>query len=83
MKMFDYLAAGRPIITSDLPVLHEVLNTENAVFCAPDDVNQWHQALSSLLADSEERKKRSVQAKQDAKRYTWRARAQKAILNWL
>jgi len=25
MKMFDYLAAGRAILSSDLPVIHEVL----------------------------------------------------------
>ena len=28
MKMFDYLASGRAIMASDLPVLHEVLNDE-------------------------------------------------------
>ena len=38
MKMFDYLAAGRAIVTSDLPVFHEVLNERNAVFCPPEDV---------------------------------------------
>ncbi|MBG0787052.1 MAG: glycosyltransferase, partial [Anaerolineaceae bacterium] len=33
MKMFEYMAAGRAIIASDLPVIHEVLNEEMAVFC--------------------------------------------------
>ncbi|RPJ40926.1 MAG: glycosyltransferase, partial [Chloroflexi bacterium] len=32
MKMFDYLTAGRAILSSDLPVVHEVLNETNAVF---------------------------------------------------
>jgi len=83
MKMFDYLAAGRAIITSDLPVLHEVLNHENAVFCPPDDVAHWSQALSTLISDPEYRQKLSVRAKQDAGRYTWRARARNTISNWL
>ena len=26
MKMFDYMAAGRAIVSADLPVIHEVLN---------------------------------------------------------
>jgi hypothetical protein len=45
MKMFDYMAAGRAIISSDLPVLQEVLNEQNAVFCSPDAPDQWEQAL--------------------------------------
>ncbi|MDX9865014.1 MAG: glycosyltransferase, partial [Anaerolineaceae bacterium] len=51
MKMFDYLAAGRVILTSDLPVLHEVLNEDNAVFCPAGDVEAWLAALVNLLAD--------------------------------
>ena len=45
MKMFDYLAAGRVILTSDLPVLHEVLNEGNAVFCPAEDVDAWQAAF--------------------------------------
>jgi len=35
MKMFEYLASGRAIVSADLPVIREVLNEENAVFCEP------------------------------------------------
>ena len=35
MKMFEYMAAGRAIVTADLPVIREVLNEKNAVFCEP------------------------------------------------
>jgi glycosyltransferase involved in cell wall biosynthesis len=35
MKMFEYMAAGRAIVTADLPVIREVLNEANAVFCEP------------------------------------------------
>jgi len=83
MKMFDYLATGRAIITSDLPVLHEVLNQANAVFCPPEDVARWSQALSRLISDPGYRQKLSARAKQDAGRYTWRARARNTISNWL
>ncbi|HEX2991277.1 MAG TPA: glycosyltransferase family 4 protein, partial [Anaerolineales bacterium] len=31
MKMFEYMAAGRAIVSSDLPVIREVLNESNAV----------------------------------------------------
>jgi len=35
MKMFEYMAAGRAIVTSDLPVIREVLNEKSAIFCEP------------------------------------------------
>ena len=49
MKMFEYMAAGRAIVSADLPVIREVLNEENAVFCKPDDIDDWKFALSRLL----------------------------------
>ena len=38
MKMFEYMASGRVILTSDIPVLREVLNENNAVFYIPEDI---------------------------------------------
>ena len=33
MKMFEYMAAARAIVSADLPSIREVLNEGNAVFC--------------------------------------------------
>ena len=37
MKMFEYMACRRAILSSDLPVMREVLNETNAVLCPPED----------------------------------------------
>jgi len=79
MKMFDYLAAGRVIVTSDLPVLHEVLTEENAVFCPAEDVDAWRDALEGLLADPGRCKGMARQARLDGQRFSWLARAQQAL----
>lgn len=79
MKMFDYLAAGRAIVTSDLPVFHEVLNEKNAVFCPPDDVPSWIAAVRDLLGDSARREALSLQARQDSLKYSWTERAGRAL----
>ena len=33
LKMFEYMASGKPIITSDLPPVRDVLSEKTAVFC--------------------------------------------------
>ncbi len=51
MKMFEYMACGRAIISSDLPAIGEVLNTANARLCPPEDEDAWADALGTLLVD--------------------------------
>ncbi|HAV79018.1 MAG TPA: hypothetical protein DCX53_16835, partial [Anaerolineae bacterium] len=79
MKMFEYMAAGRAIITADLPVIREVLNEKNAVFCEPDDVEGWRLGIEGLLADEPRRLTLGKQALQDVGGYTWLARAEKIL----
>lgn len=79
MKMFDYLAAGRAILSSDLPVFHEVLTPQNAVFCPPEDLAAWKVALAALLDDPTRRQRLGQQARWDAAGYSWRKRAERAL----
>lgn len=79
MKVFEYFAAKRAIISSDLPVLREVLNESNALLVPPEDVTAWHSALQTLQSDSSLRKRLAKQACLDAVKYSWRQRTQNAI----
>jgi glycosyltransferase involved in cell wall biosynthesis len=79
MKMFEYLAAGRAILTSDLPVIREVLNENNARFLPPEDPDAWRDGFEELMNHPEIRLSLSAQAKADAVSYTWTARAEKAL----
>ena len=79
MKMFEYMAAGRAIVTADLPVIREVLNENNAVFCKPDDVSDWELVIGELLEDEPRRVALGRQARQDVEGYTWLARAEKIM----
>lgn len=52
MKMFEYLASGTPLVSSDLPVLREVLaDGRNALLAAPDEPAAWLVAIDQLIAD--------------------------------
>jgi glycosyltransferase involved in cell wall biosynthesis len=79
MKAFEYLAAGKAIVTSDLPVLHEVLDESNAVFVPPEDLEQWDVALKTLATDSKRRQALAEQARRDASKYSWEVRARRAL----
>jgi len=79
LKMFEYMAAGRPVIASDLPVLREVLeHGKNAWLVAAEDPGQWRQALLALGKESTLRRQLGERARSDAENnYTWTKRAQK------
>jgi glycosyltransferase involved in cell wall biosynthesis len=79
MKMFEYMAAGRAILTSDLPVIHEVLDDQTAYFCPPEDLNAWESALRYLKDHPEKSQALGIAAQKLAKDYTWKARAGKAL----
>lgn len=77
MKMFEYMAAARPIISSDLPVLREILiDKANALLVAPDNIQKWVEATCSLRDDSSLRDRLAFNARADYEsKYNWNARA--------
>lgn len=79
MKMFEYMAAGVPIITSDLPVLGEVLRHEHNALVAPaGDVASWQDAVERLLTDRALAQRLARQAYAELVReHTWDARVRR------
>jgi glycosyltransferase involved in cell wall biosynthesis len=76
LKIFEYMASGRAIVASDLPVLREVLNNRNAVLCEADNVDQWRQAIITLTEDRQLRQRLGAQARRDFdQHYSWSRRA--------
>ena len=79
MKMFDYLSTGRAIIASNIPVFHEVLNEKIAVFCDPDNANDWVSAINKLSRNNNLRLSMQAAALEAAKPYSWKNRAKVSI----
>lgn len=79
MKMFEYMAAERAIVTADLPVIREVLNENSAVFCEPNDTEKWKLEIERLLTDEPRRAALGKQAREVVQGYTWLARAEKIV----
>jgi glycosyltransferase involved in cell wall biosynthesis len=80
LKLFEYLAAGRAIVASDLPATREILTHEaNALLVAPDDAPALAQAIARLAGDPVLRTRLGAAARDSAAGRTWRARATRIL----
>jgi glycosyltransferase involved in cell wall biosynthesis len=78
LKLFEYLAAGRPIVASDLPALREILrDRENAWLVPPDDPGALAAALDALARDKALAVRLAKGAFDSAGAYSWDARAER------
>lgn len=79
MKMFEYLASGRVVLASDLPVLAEVLKADNSVILPGSKTEAWAQAILELQAKPEVRQLLGENARRTAEQHTWAARAESIL----
>lgn len=76
MKLFEYMAAQRTILSSDLPSIREVVDDESAVLLPPDNVTAWAEAIRRLRDDPALRARLAAKAHARVMdSYTWEARA--------
>ncbi len=77
LKLFGYMAAGKPILCSDLPVLREIVeDARNGILLPHGDPGAWIAALCGLRDDPAARRRLGAQARADfLARHTWRQRA--------
>ena len=80
LKLFEYMAAGKPIVATGVPSVLEILNPgENSIVTPPDDEGEFIRALELVLADSEICARISEGARSDAAGYTWERRVERII----
>jgi len=82
LKMFEYMAAQKPIVASDLPSIREILNDNNAVLVEPDNPQSLAKAINQTLKNPDFSAKIAAQAYQDVQEYTWQKRT-KNILKFI
>ena len=77
MKVFEYMASGRPIVISDLPVLREVLRPEiDALMVPPEDLTALAAAVDRLIEDPSLGRRLAASALARARaEFTWDRRA--------
>ena len=80
LKMFDYLAAGKIILSSKLDGICEVLkNEKNSIIINSHNFDAWKTAINNLINKKINLKGISKRALITAKSYTWNKRVEKLL----
>jgi glycosyltransferase involved in cell wall biosynthesis len=79
LKMFEYMAANRPIITTDLPTIRDVLGDDSAIFCTAGDSRSLANMMRWTQEHKEEAIARAMRACALVERHTWEKRMQRIL----
>lgn len=77
LKIFEYMAAAKPIICSDLPATRQLIeSTDFILYAPPNDIQAWSSLLDKLSSSSDLRFRYGKNAYHVLKNhYSWDARA--------
>lgn len=78
LKLFEYMATGKPIVASDLPSLREVLDETCAVFFDPGDAEDLLRAIRKAL-EPDVAVRIGLASVARARVYSWEERARKVL----
>ncbi len=80
IKMFEYMAARKPIISTDFKSLRHLLG-ESAILVAPGSESGWRDALITLAQDKKVQQEKGNQAFEHLIKcgYTWKENARKVF----
>lgn len=77
LKLFEYMAAGKPVIVPDLLSMRAVLKPgKHAIMAASNDPISFAEAIERLLADSGLCRRLGVAAHEHAHNFSWARRAE-------
>ncbi|HZT59130.1 MAG TPA: glycosyltransferase [Pyrinomonadaceae bacterium] len=80
IKLFEYMAAGRAIVTSNVGAIPEVVrHEENGLLVAPGNVNELVKAIARLLADAALAERLGSAARGDVRLYSWDERVARVL----
>lgn len=82
LKMFEYMASGRPIVAQDLPSFREVLNEKNSFLVKAGDAKALADKISKIFENEAAAEEKAIQALKDVQEYSWQKRAHR-ILNFI
>lgn len=75
IKLFEYMASGRPIIAADLPSIREILSEKAGYFAKAGDAEDFARIITGVLGNEAEARERASSAQRVSEKYSWQHRA--------
>ncbi len=83
IKLFEYMAAEKPIVATSLPTIREVIEDgKEALLVQPDSTEALYAGIKRILGDKRLSDKLAASASSRVREYTWEKRVER-ILNGL
>lgn len=79
LKLFEYMASGKPIVASDLPSIREIVDEHTALLVKPDSPKALADGIQKVLDDPALAARLGTAAKAKVEGYTWPARARAVV----
>jgi len=79
LPVLEAMAAGVPVLASDIPVIREVA-ADAAVLLPRDDVSAWATAISSIAEDEQLRERLGSAGRERAAGFTWERTAKATLV---
>lgn len=79
LKLFEYMAAGRPIIAADLPPLHDAVDNGMVTFVPPGSSEAIAQAVLMVLEHPDESLRKAKLARTHVEQFTWEKRMERIL----
>ncbi len=79
LKLFEYMAAGKPIVSADLPPLHDVIDASMVTFSEPGSGDSLAQGILMVIENSEEALRKAKLARSHVEQFTWEKRMERIL----
>ena len=81
IKIFEYMAAGLPIIASDFPIWREIISEANSgILVEPEDISAIQTAIKYYIDNPDEAQETGERGSRIAReKYNWSVEGQKLI----
>lgn len=74
VKLFEYMASGRPIVASDLPSLRNIVDESTAWLFEPDNPESLAKTIHTILENPKDAQEKAAVAAKESEQYDWKNR---------
>ncbi len=79
LKLFEYMASGCAIVATDLPVFHEILAKDDAIWAPSADPKALADAIRASAETPGQGERQGARVRQQVEEFTWQGRGKRLL----